>query len=65
MGGKGVLAVKHQMDAAVLQRMSLHLLSGARHIVLCEEQSGAAWQALSIINRWLTGGAEILHGEAF
>ena len=57
MGGKGVLAVKHQLDAAGLQRVSLHLLPGARHIVLCEERSGAAWQALSIISRWLTGGS--------
>ena len=57
MGGKGVLAVKHQMDAAVLQRVSLHLLPGARHIVLCEERSSATWQALSIISRWLTGGS--------
>lgn len=64
-GGKGVLAVKHQLDAAGLQRVSLHLLPGARHTVLCEERSGAAWQALSIISRWLTGGAVIFHGKAF
>ena len=56
MGGKGVLAVKHQLDAAGLQRKSLHLLPEARHIVLCAEQSGAVWQALDIISRWLTGG---------
>ena len=55
-GGKGVLAVKKQMDAAGLQRVSLHLLPGARHIVLCEEQSGAARQALDIICKWLAEG---------
>ena len=53
-GGEGVLAVKRQLDAAGLQRVSLHLLPGARHIVLCEEQSGAARQAMDIISRWLT-----------
>ena len=57
--------MKHQLDAAGLQRVSLHLLPGARHTVLCEERSGAAWQALSIISRWLTGGAVIFHGKAF
>lgn len=53
-GGKGVLAVKKLLDAAGLQRVSLHLLPGARHIVLCEEQCGAAAQALDIIEKWLT-----------
>ena len=53
-GGRGVLAVKKLMDAAGLQRVSLHLLPGARHIVLCEEQCGASSQALDIIEKWLT-----------
>ena len=55
-GGKGVLAVKRQLDAAGLQRVSLHLLPGARHIVLCEEQNGAARQAMDIISKWLAEG---------
>ena len=52
--GKGVLAVKKQLDAAGMKRVSVHLLPGARHIVLCERQSGAAAQALNIICSWLT-----------
>lgn len=55
-GGKGVLAVKRQLDAVGLQRVLLHLLPGARHIVLCEEQSGAARQALDSICKWLAEG---------
>ena len=52
-GGKGVQAVKCQLDAAGIRHVSLHLLPGARHIVLCEEQCGAARQALDIIFRWM------------
>lgn len=52
--GKGVQAVKKQLDAAGMKRVSMHLLPGARHIVLCEEQSGAAAQARGIILRRLT-----------
>lgn len=52
-GGKGVLTVKKQLDAAGMKHVSLHLLPGARHIVLCEEQCGAAGQAREAIYKWL------------
>ena len=62
-GGKGVLAVKHQQDAAGLQCVSLHLLPGMRHIVLCEKQSGTAGAEhhRPVADR----GAMILYGKAF
>ena len=55
-GSKGVLAMKKHLDAAGLQRVSMHLLPGARHIVLCEEQCGAAQRAMDIICKWLAEG---------
>lgn len=51
--GKGVQAVKRQLDAAGMKNVSLHLLPGARHMVLNEKRSGAAEQALAIITEWL------------
>ena len=54
-GGRGVLAVKKQLEAAGMKDVSLMLLPGARHIVLCEERSGAADRAREIICGWLTG----------
>lgn len=51
--GKGVQRVKKQLDAAGMKNVSLHLLPGARHMVLNEKQSGAASQALAILMEWL------------
>lgn len=51
--GKGVLAVKKQLDNAGMKHVSLHLLPGARHIVLNEEVCGAADQACDTIVDWL------------
>lgn len=52
-GGKGVRAVKKQLDAAGMKCASLTLLPGARHIVLCARRCGAAEQAKEIIRQWL------------
>ena len=51
--GKGVLAVKKQMDNAGMKRVSIHRLPGARHIVLNEEACGAAGKAYSLIADWI------------
>ena len=51
--GKGVLAVKKQMDNAGMKRVSIHLLPRARHIVLNEEACGAAGKACIIITDWI------------
>lgn len=51
--GKGVLAVKKHLDNAGMKHVSLHLLPGARHIVLNEEVCGAADQACHTIVDWL------------
>lgn len=51
--GKGVLAVKKQLDCAGMKRVSVHLLPGARHMLLSENESGAADKAYDIIAEWL------------
>jgi len=51
--GKGVQSVKKQLDNAGMKHVSMHLLPGARHIVLNEEACGAADQACGIIADWL------------
>lgn len=51
--GKGVRAVKRQLDAAGMKDVTLHLIPGARHILLDEQQSGAADAAVRIIRDWL------------
>jgi len=52
-GGKGVQAVKKQLDAAGMKTVSLQLIPGARHIVLDEHESGAADEAVRMIGDWL------------
>ncbi|MBQ8619695.1 MAG: lysophospholipase [Clostridia bacterium] len=52
-GGKGVKAVKKQLDAAGMKDVSLHLIPGARHVLLDEYESGAADEAIRIIGDWL------------
>ena len=51
--GKGVKAVKKQLDAAGMKDVTLHLIPGARHVLLSECSSGAAEKATGIICRWL------------
>ena len=51
--GRGVQAVKKQLDAAGMKNVSQHLIPGARHIVLDERRSGAADEALRIIGDWM------------
>lgn len=51
--GKGVLAVKKQLDNAGMKHVSIHLLPGARHIVLSENACGAVDKAYGIIADWL------------
>ena len=51
--GKGVQAVKRCMDQAGMERVTMHLLPGARHDVLHEEACGAASKARQIILNWL------------
>ena len=53
--GKGVLAVKTQLDLAGIKRVSVQLLPGARHILLSEKECGAADQAYGILTDWLKG----------
>ena len=52
-GGRGVQAVKKQLDAAGMKTVSLQLIPGARHIVLDENRSGAADEAVRMIGDWL------------
>ena len=52
-GGRGVQAVKKQLDAAGMKTVSLHLIHGARHIVLDEHRSGASDEAVRMIGDWL------------
>ncbi len=52
-GGRGVQAVKKQLDAAGMKNVSLRLIPGARHIVLDEHRSGAADEAVRMIGDWL------------
>lgn len=51
--GKGMQSVKKQLDNAGMKHVSMHLLPGARHIVLNEEACGAAGKAYSIITDWI------------
>ena len=51
--GKGVRAVKKQLDKVGIQRAEMQLLPGARHMVLSEEACGAADRACSLIAGWL------------
>lgn len=51
--GKGVQSVKKQMDNAGMKHVSVHLMAGARHIVLSEKACGAVDQAYGIIEDWL------------
>jgi len=51
--GKGVESVKKQLDDTGMKHVSMHLLPGARHIVLSEKACGAADQAYGIIEDWL------------
>lgn len=51
--GKGVQSVKKQLDNAGMKHVFMHLLPGARHILLSEKASGAADQACGIIADWL------------
>jgi len=51
--GRGVQAVKKQLDAAGMKNVSLRLIPGARHIVLDEHESGAADEAVRMIGDWL------------
>lgn len=51
--GKGVLAVKKQLDHTGMKRVSVQLLPGARHILLNEKECSAADQAYGIIADWL------------
>lgn len=51
--GKGVKAVKKQLDRAGMKKVSLHLLPGARHVLLAEKACGAAEKACGLIADWL------------
>ena len=51
--GKGVLAVKKQLDRAGVKGVSVQLLPGARHMLLNEWECGAADKAYSILKEWL------------
>ena len=51
--GKGVQAVKKLLDSAGLKDVTLHLIPGARHILLDEHESGAADEAIRIMSDWL------------
>ncbi len=51
--GKGTLAVKRQLEKAGISRIFFHLLPQARHMVLCEEKSGAAEETVRIIGQFL------------
>ena len=51
--GKGVQAFKKQLDSTGMKRVSLHLLPGARHILLDEYACGAADKACRIIDEWI------------
>ena len=51
--GKGVRRVKAAMDKAGLEQVELHLLPGARHDVLHEEDSGCAEQARQLLLQWI------------
>ena len=50
--GKGATAVMQAMEKAGV-KVSFHLLPGSRHMILGEEESGAAEQARNLICRWI------------
>lgn len=52
--GKGVEAVKQQMEKAGIRDVTMHLLPNARHDILHEEASGAAASARKLLADWLT-----------
>ena len=51
--GRGVRAVQKQLESAGVKRVSMHLLPEARHIVLSENESGAADKAYAVLAEWL------------
>lgn len=51
--GKGVQAVLQQLNAAGMKHVNLLLIPHARHLVLCEQESGAADKAIEAITEWL------------
>lgn len=51
--GKGVQAIKRNMEKAGLTHVTMHLFPGARHDLLHEEASGVAAQARKILADWL------------
>ena len=53
--GKGVLAVLKQMKRAGMRRAELKMIPGARHMLLSEQESGAAEEALSSVLDFLMG----------
>ena len=54
-GGKGVEAVKKQMERAGMKHVTMHLMPGARHVVLDERACGAADEAVRLISGFLLG----------
>jgi alpha-beta hydrolase superfamily lysophospholipase len=52
-GGKGVAAVKKQLDSAGMKRVAMQLIPGARHVLLDEYESGAAEAAKQRIAKFL------------
>ncbi len=53
--GRGVQAVRRQMDAAGMRRVTVRLIPGARHAVLDERKSGADREARRAILEWMLG----------
>ncbi len=51
--GRGAEAVKKQLDQEGIDRVFLHLMPGARHMVLCEAVSGTAIKSLQIISEFI------------
>lgn len=51
--GKGILRVKKGMDKAGLKDVEMHLIPGARHDLLHEEESGAAKKTVDILIKWI------------
>ena len=54
-GGKGVEAVKKQMERAGMKHVTMHLMPGARHVVLDERACGATDEAVRLISGFLLG----------
>ncbi|MCI6733341.1 MAG: alpha/beta hydrolase [Lachnospiraceae bacterium] len=51
--GKGVQWVRKSMSKAGMQSVQMNLISGARHDLFHEEESGAAAEALDVLKNWL------------